>query len=214
MTNSLSDTRPPAPAGGSHVTVDPKVLYVGTPVALVTTMSPDGTCNIGPMSSAWTLGRTVVLGWEATSQTLANLEREGECVINYPDAGRWEQVDAIATLTGHNPPAAHKADQFTYEPDKWTPGRFTPQPSSHVAPPRIAECPIQCEVEVVAIHQPQGPDGVGFRIVETHVRAVHADRRIVVPESNHIDTSAWEPLLYVFRDYFGTGELLGHTRRR
>jgi flavin reductase (DIM6/NTAB) family NADH-FMN oxidoreductase RutF len=47
----------------THTPIEPRILYVGTPIALVTTMSPDGTCNIGPMSSAWTLGRTVVLGW-------------------------------------------------------------------------------------------------------------------------------------------------------
>lgn len=79
--------------------------------------------GLGPTSSAWTLGRTVVLGWEATSQTLANPEREGECVINYPHADRWEQVEAIATLTGHNPPALDKAGQFTYAADKRAPGR-------------------------------------------------------------------------------------------
>lgn len=82
----------------THVSIDPAILYVGTPIALITTLSPDSTVNIGPMSSAWALGRTVVLGWESTSQTLANLEREGECVINYPHADRWQQVEAIATL--------------------------------------------------------------------------------------------------------------------
>lgn len=198
----------------SHVTVNPKILYVGTPVALVTTMSEDGTCNIGPMSSAWTLGRTIVLGWEATSQTFVNLERDGECVINYPNAERWAQVDAIATLTGHNPPAPHKAHQFTYTSDKWVPGGFTPQDSVHVVPPRIQECAIQCEAEVTGIHELKSPDADNFRIVETYVREIHADPRIVVAGTDHIDTAQWEPLLYVFRDYFGTGPKLGHTHRR
>jgi flavin reductase (DIM6/NTAB) family NADH-FMN oxidoreductase RutF len=198
----------------THVTVEPKILYVGTPIALLTTMSPDGTCNIGPMSSAWTLGRTVALGWEATAQTLGNLEREGECVINYPHADRWEQVEAIATLTGHNPPAAHKADQFSYTDDKWLPGRFTPQPSELVRPPRIAECAIQCEAEVQAIFTPRGPDGDKFRIVETYVRRIHAERSIVDEQASRIDTDRWSPALYVFREYFGTGDRLGRTKRR
>jgi flavin reductase (DIM6/NTAB) family NADH-FMN oxidoreductase RutF len=199
----------------THTPIEPKILYVGTPIALITTMSPDGTCNIGPMSSAWTLGRTVVLGWEATSQTLANLEREGQCVINYPHADRWEQVEAIATMTGHNPPAPHKVDQFTYTADKWAPGRFTPQESEIVRPPRIFECAIQCEAEVHAIHAPQGPDGAAFRIVETYVRRIHADRAIVDrSNTNHVNTLAWSPALYVFRDYFGSGPRLGRTKRR
>lgn len=198
----------------THVTVHPKVLYVGTPIALITTLSPDGSVNIGPMSSAWTIGRTTVLGWESSSQTFANLVREGQCVINYPHADRWAQVEAIALLTGRNPPAAHKADQFTYTNDKWTTGGFTPQPSELVAPPRIAECAIQCEAEVQAIHVPAGPDRGGFRIVETYVRTVHADRHLVDTTTSHIDTAAWSPSLYVFRDYFGTGRRLGKTGRR
>ncbi|MDR3662228.1 MAG: flavin reductase [Mycobacterium sp.] len=198
----------------THVTVQPKVLYVGTPIALITTLSPDASVNIGPMSSAWALGRTIVLGWEATSQTFANLAREGQCVINYPHADSWAHVEAIALLTGRNPPAAHKAGQFTYTKDKWTPGGFTPQPSAVVRPPRIAECALQCEAEVQAIHVPGGPGRADFRIVETYVRTIHADRRIVDPATGHIDTDAWSPVLYVFREYFGTGGRLGKTRRR
>ena len=206
----MTDTQ----AIAGHVTVDPTVLYVGTPVALITTISPDGSVNIGPMSSAWTLGHTIVLGWSASSQTLVNLEREGECVVNYPDASRWRQVDTLATLTGRDPVPSYKAEQFRYTSDKWTPSGFTPQPSVQVSPPRIAECALQCEAEVVAVHQPVGSDGAGFRIVETHVKAVHAHSDIVIPGTDRIDTTAWEPLLYVFRDYFGTGPRLGRTHRR
>lgn len=198
----------------SHVPIEPAILYVGTPIALVTTLSPDGTCNIGPMSSAWALGRTIVLGWSVAAQTLTNLEREGECVINYPHASRWQQVEAIATLTGHNPPAPHKADQFSYAADKWTPSGFTPQESEVVRPPRIAECALQCEAEVQGIHVPKGPDGDTFRIVETYVRRIHADRAITSGrDGNHIDTQTWSPALYVFREYFGTGPRLGRTKR-
>lgn len=197
----------------THIRIEPKILYVGTPIALITTISPDGTINIGPMSSAWALGRTIVLGLEATSQTLDNLSSEGECVINYPHADRWRQVESIALLTGRDPVPARKAEQFSYSSDKWSPGRFTPQPSDAVGPPRIAECAIQCEAEVQAIHRPEGPDGSGFRIVETYVRAIHADRRIVDPATGHIDTGRWAPALYVFREYFGTGARLGRTGR-
>ena len=35
-----------------HKTVRPPVLYIGTPVALITTCNEDGTANISPMSSA------------------------------------------------------------------------------------------------------------------------------------------------------------------
>ena len=55
-------------AGDEHITIRPSVLYVGTPVALVTTLNADGTTNISPMSSAWALADRVVLGMTSTSQ--------------------------------------------------------------------------------------------------------------------------------------------------
>jgi flavin reductase (DIM6/NTAB) family NADH-FMN oxidoreductase RutF len=45
-----------------HRVIEPSVLYVGTPVALITSLNPDGSPNISPMSSAWALGDRVVLG--------------------------------------------------------------------------------------------------------------------------------------------------------
>ncbi|MFI2102769.1 flavin reductase family protein [Isoptericola sp. NPDC019693] len=198
----------------THVTIEPRVLYVGTPIALVTTTNPDGGTNIGPMSSAWAIGRTVVLGWGTGSQTLANLERDGQCVVNYPHARRWPQVEQIALLSGSDPLPPQKQGQFRTARDKWTPGGFTAQPSTVVRPPRIAECAIQCEAEVQAIHAPSGPDADDFRMVEVYVRAVHADREVVDEATGHVDTTAWSPALYVFREYFGTGDRLGRTRRR
>ena len=46
----------------THLTIEPSILYVGTPVALLATVNEDGTVNLAPMSSAWALGDVVVLG--------------------------------------------------------------------------------------------------------------------------------------------------------
>ncbi len=50
-----------------------------------------------------------------------------------------------------------------------------------------------------------------FSILETRVLLTHAHRDIVIGDSSHIDTARWQPLLYVFRHYFGTGPRLGRT---
>jgi flavin reductase (DIM6/NTAB) family NADH-FMN oxidoreductase RutF len=196
-----------------HREIRPPVLYFGTPVALVTTVSPDGSDNIGPMSSAWALGYTVVMGWGTKSQTLANLQAAGECVINIPDPTMVDRVEALAPLTGRNPPAEHNRGRFRYEPDKWSAARLTRARSEVVAPPRIAECLLQLEATVMAVHQPATSDREDFRIVETRVERVHADERLVKDERDHIDTSRWSPLLYVFRHYFGTGVEVGQSFR-
>jgi flavin reductase (DIM6/NTAB) family NADH-FMN oxidoreductase RutF len=185
----------------------------GTPIALVTTLNADGSANIGPMSSAWTLGYTIVMGGESTAHTLANLQRERECVINLPDQTLVEQVETLAPLTGSNLPAAHKADSFRYEPHKFHAAGLTEQASETVKAPRIAECPLQLEAKITAIHEPATcPDGAYFRIAEAHVQRVHARSGIVKPGS-HIDPDRWRPLLYVFRHYYSTGHELARSFR-
>jgi flavin reductase (DIM6/NTAB) family NADH-FMN oxidoreductase RutF len=125
----VRDTESRRNSADTHEIIWPTVLYFGTPIALVTTRNIDGTPNIGPMSSAWALGYTVVMGWESTAHTLANLERERECVVNLPDGALVDQVEALASLTGSNPPAAHKADKFRFEPRKFDAAGLTEQES-------------------------------------------------------------------------------------
>jgi flavin reductase (DIM6/NTAB) family NADH-FMN oxidoreductase RutF len=196
-----------------HVRIQPSILYFGTPVALITTRNLDGTANIGPMSSAWSLGNTVVLGWSTASHTIANIERERECVINLPSADLHHQVEALAPLTGANPVPEQKADKFRFVPDKFAAAGLTRQQSQTVRAPRIAECALQLEARVTAIHVPAGPDSGFFRIVETYVQRVHAHTGIVKRGTHHVDTRRWNPLLYVFRHYFGTGDELGRSFR-
>jgi len=192
------------------------VLYVGTPVALLTSLNSDGTTNISPMSSAWALGDRVVLGLSSTSQGRENVSRERELVLNFPSPDLWPKVESIARLTGRNPVPPHKEKiGYRFAADKFGASGLTPQPADLVRPLRIAECPLQFEAEVVAAHAPGGewpqarPES--FQIVEAKVLRVHAHKNIVIPETGHIDTAEWSPLLYVFRHYFGTGPDLGRT---
>ncbi|MDR2990833.1 MAG: flavin reductase family protein [Burkholderiaceae bacterium] len=199
-----------------HVEITPAVLYVGSSVALITTLNPDGTTNISPMSSVWTLADRAVVGMSSTSQGRENAVRERQLVLNFPSPNLWPKVEAIARTTGRSPIPAHKQKiGYTFEPDKFGVSGFSPQTSHMVRPLRIAQCPIQFEAEVVAWHDPAGdwprerPEA--FQIIEAKVVRIHAHRGIVVPGTHHIDTGQWSPLLYVFRHYFGTGPDLARS---
>ena len=200
-----------------HLTIRPSILYVGTPVALITTRNLDGTTNISPMSSAWALGDRMVLGLQTAAQGAINALREGELVINFPGPDLWREVEALAPTTGRDPVPDHKrAIGFAFEQDKFGRAGLTTQPSEEVAPQRIAECPIQMEAQLLAAHPPAASPGEaapGFLILENRVRRVHARADLVVPGTQHIDPTRWSPLLYVFRHYFGTGPELGKTFR-
>ncbi|TDW70549.1 flavin reductase family protein [Kribbella pratensis] len=194
----------------THLTIEPSILYVGTPVALLSTVNEDGTVNLAPMSSAWALGDVVVLGVGMTGQTAINLRSRPDVVINFPSPSQWEAVERIAGLTGRNPVPEHKQARFRFEREKFTAAGLTPVPSELVAPPRVAECPIQFEATVTQADL----DAKGnFLIAQAEVLRVHAEEAIVVPGTSHVDPAAWSPLIYNFRHYFGLAEELGESFR-
>jgi flavin reductase (DIM6/NTAB) family NADH-FMN oxidoreductase RutF len=199
-----------------HLTISPSVLYFGTPVVLIVTRNPDGTANITPMSSAWALGSSVVLGLLADGQGAGNLRHHGECTLNFPSAELWPRVERIARSTGRDPVPAYKAAiGYTHVADKFVLGGFTQQAAELVGVPRILECPLQFEARVKTLHEdedrPDGAPRMRRLIVDVEVLRVHAHRDIVVPDTNHIDTGRWNPLFYVFRHYFGNAAFLGRT---
>ncbi|GAA2703543.1 flavin reductase family protein [Micromonospora olivasterospora] len=194
----------------AHVTINPKILYFGTPVVLLSTENADASANLAPMSSAWALGHLVVLGLGRGGQSARNLATRPDMVINLPAAHQWEAVERLAPLTGRSPVPVEKRDRFRYEPAKFEAAGLRPAPSQHVRPPRVADCPLQLEARAARIH----PDTTGEHlIVEAHVLAVHADARIVVPGTDHVDPASWNPLIYNFRHYFGLGDQLGRSFR-
>lgn len=193
------------------VEIQPKILYYGTPVALIVSENEDGSFNLAPMSSSWTLGYTIVLGLGETSQTSRNLRARRHLTINFPSPELYEAVERLAPLTGRDPVPEEKRAQFRTERRKFEASGLTPIASVGIAPPRVAECPLQFEAAVARIHDASDPQ-LGAVIVEAHVLRVHAHPNIVQGES-HINVSAWHPLLYVYRHYFGRGEYLGPTFR-
>lgn len=195
----------------NSVEIRPKILYYGTPVALIVTENEDGTFNLAPMSSSWTLGYTIVLGLGNSSQTSANLHKRPELTINFPSPEMFEAVERLAPLTGRDPAPEEKRAQFRTERRKFEAAGLTSIASRDVRPPRVAECPLQLEATVAKIHNASDPQ-LGASIVEAQVQRVYAHPTIVQGES-HIDVSQWHPLLYVYRHYFGRGQYLGPTFR-
>ena len=125
-----------------HQTIDPSILYVGTPVVLISTRNADGSPTLAPISSAWWLGMTGVIGMGTRSHTVANLRREGECVLNLPATDLVAHVDRLAATTGSSPVPAYKSTMgFRHVRDKFTEAGLTPIASDCVAAPRAAEWP-------------------------------------------------------------------------
>lgn len=208
------DTAPlgtlPAEASARHMAIEPSILYFGTPVVLLSTENEDGSFNLAPISSAWALGKTMVLGLGCEGQTAQNLGVRPELVISLPPPALWPAVERLAPLTGRNPVPSTKAKGCRFEPDKFTAAGLHSEPSDLVRPPRVAECPLQFEARAERVRLDVSGD---FVIVEAAVRKVHADPEIVVAGTHHVEPAAWSPLIYNFRHYFGLGPELGHSYR-
>jgi flavin reductase (DIM6/NTAB) family NADH-FMN oxidoreductase RutF len=197
-------------------TIEPKILYFGTPVALITSLNEDGTTNLAPISSFWTLGWTMTLGLLDETKTAENLERHPECVVNLPSPEMWPQVEKLAPLTGKDPVPDLKADQFHTEHDKFGASGLTPEPSEIVKPCRVAECPVQMEARVLGADRLGGAklDKLGGGLsVRIEILRVHVDSDLIA-DQHYIDPAKWSPLIYNFRHYFQLADQqLGQTFR-
>ena len=197
-------------------TIEPKILYFGTPVALISSLNEDGTTNLAPMSSFWALGWTVMLGLLDETKTAENLARIPECVVNLPSPEMWQKVEALAPLTGKNPVPEIKAKQFRFESDKFAAAQLTQLESELIRPARAMECPVHLEARVTRLHRMEGEKlkqlGGGIA-AEVEVIRVHVASDLIVG-NNYIDPAKWSPLIYNFRHYFELADdELGKTFR-
>ena len=196
-----------------HKVIAPKILYLGTPVVLISTMNQDGSVNLAPMSSAWWLDQTGVLGLGTRGQTFANLHREGECVLNLPSVDQVAAVDRLALTTGSDPAPDYKvAMGFRHVRNKFDEAGLTAIASDLVRPPRVLECPIQLEAKVKAIYSVGAPEDYSACIEVETVR-VHAEEELLDPEfRHHISPDRWRPLIMSFLNFYGLGDQVHNSR--
>lgn len=200
-----------------HKTIEPSILYLGTPVVLISTMNADGSANLAPMSSAWWIGWRCMLGLDGSSRTTENLIRTGECVLNMPSAKDVDAVNRLACLTGADPvPGRKLARGYRHEARKFETAGLTPIASDTVAPPRASECPIQMEAVLSAKTglAEDSPWKGGLWAIEVRIQRVHAAQEILMAGSeNRIDPDKWRPLIMSFQKFYGLQEGQVHPSR-
>ena len=211
----------------THLSVEPAILYLGTPVVLVSSINEDGSPNLAPMSSAFWLGWRCMLGFEAVSKTPNNIVRTGECVLNLPSMDQLDAINRLSMVTGSNPVPAGKALRgYRHHADKFGIAGLTPVASETVAPPRVLECPIQLEAELVRVN-PMMTDGYdytqhersaectleGIVALEVRIKRVHvAPALLVKGRPNRIDPDLWKPVIMSFCRYYGLGSELAVSK--
>ena len=199
-------TRVPATAAPTRV-IDPSILYLGTPVILLSTVNEDGSPNLAPTSSLRWLDKTGLLGIASRSHTVHNLRRGSGLVINVASVDMADAVDALAATTGSNPvPDYKQAMGFRHVRDKFARAGLTALPSETTNAMRVAEAPIQIECEVVDIRTVGRPEEHSTA-VEVYAVRTHVHESILKPgHRHHIDPDAYRPLLMSFLEFYGLGE--------
>ncbi|BAM92944.1 hypothetical protein S58_69780 [Bradyrhizobium oligotrophicum S58] len=200
-----------------HTTIEPGILYFGTPVVLISTVNEDGSCNLAPMSSAFWLGWRCMLGLAAGSKTPQNMRRTGECVLNLPSVDLVAAVDRLALTTGSDPvPPMKQRKGYRHQPDKFAKAGLTEIASETVAAPRVAECPVQLEARVEAVHGIADDDAIlkgHIQCFEVRVQRVHVDPAILMDGArDRIDPDKWRPLIMSFQQFYGLGPRVHDSR--
>lgn len=210
-----------------HQSIHPAILYLGTPVLLVSTVNENGSYNLAPMSSAFWLGWRCLLGFEAVSKTPQNLIRTGECVLNLPSSDQVDAVNRLAFLTGSNPvPPGKTLRKYQFKEDKFGAAQLTPIESETVAAARAQECPIHLEAKLVRVN-PVMADEYDYSVhersaectlqgivcIEVRITRVHADPSVLVDgKPNYIDPDKWRPLIMSFQRFYGLGPEISQSR--
>ena len=201
-----------------HKTIEPSILYLGTPVVLISTRNEDGTTNVAPVSSAWFLGWGCMIGLASNSKTPENLLREQECVLNLPSVAQVNAVNRLAKTTGTHPVPEWKAGRgYRHVKDKLAAAGLTALPSTCVQAPRVAECPLQLEAVLQAHHpfggfEAQRPCGKAIEkpfltAFELKIVRVHAEESLILAgKPNHIDPDQWKPLIMSFSHFYGLAD--------
>ena len=213
MTPTQLTAAPKPTTSVSHRTIDPSILYLGTPVVLISTRNADGTTNLAPISSAWWMGKTGVIGMGTRSHTVENLRRERECVLSVPSVDLVTEVNRLALTTGSDPMPGYKDVMgFEHVRDKFARAGLTEIVSEVVLPPRVAECPIQMEGTVSSITE-VGDAKDHTAAIEVRIIRTHVHESILAPgHRHHIDPNKWKPLIMNFLEFYGLGSQVHPSR--
>lgn len=182
---------------------------VPRPIAFVSTLAADGVPNLAPFSFFTAItanpptlcfapGRRSSDG--TRKDTLANIEETGEFVVNVVTEAIGPQMNEAAT---DFPP---ELNEFEY-------AKLTPVPSRVIAPPRVAESPInmECELDRILHFGSDGPGGAA--LVIGRIVLFHVDDDLY--KAGRIDIERLRPLgRLAGADYTTLGKIVSLKRKK
>jgi len=165
-----------------------------SPAALVTSVSEEGRPNIITLGEVFnvSVSQPVILGIAIAKPRYSHelISATREYVVNLPTAGLVEAVDRCGSVSGR-------------EVDKFAAFGLTAVRAEKVAPPLIAECPVNIECRVLGIQEIGDHDLFLGEAVAEHVAEEALD------EQGQILVDKLAPLCYLHSEYWSCGKRLG-----
>jgi flavin reductase (DIM6/NTAB) family NADH-FMN oxidoreductase RutF len=165
-----------------------------SPAGLVTSISPDGRPNIITLGEIFNISISdpVIVGIAIRKGRYSHelISATREYVVNLPSVGITAAVDLCGSVSGR-------------DMDKFAEFGLTPVEADEVAPPLIAECPMNIECRVIGIQEIGDHDLFLGEAVAVHVaeEALDAHSRVIVDKL--------DPLCYLHSEYWSLGVKVG-----
>ena len=160
------------PSQGHGLAHDPLNSIIGPrPIGWISTRGREGHLNLAPFSffNAFAY-KPPIIGFASTGQkdTLRNAQETGEFVWNLATRDLAERMNATSAAV-------------PYETDEFALAGLTPEPSRLVAPPRVAESPVnfECKVTQIVLLEDQQKRPMPSWVVFGEVVAVHILRALL-----------------------------------
>jgi flavin reductase (DIM6/NTAB) family NADH-FMN oxidoreductase RutF len=163
------------------------------PVVLVTCLDEAGQPNVLTVAWVGTVASTppcLAIGVRPHRYSHAAIEEQGEFVVNIPHQELLRAVDYCGRVSRHR------------TPDKFAEAGLTPEPASQVAPPLIAECPVNIECRVI-----HSLDLDSHTLFVGRILVVHVDEELL-DERGFIDYTQAQAIAYLGNEYWSLGERL------
>ena len=174
-----------------------------TPAGLITCVDKDGKPNIitlGEVAMVSLKPTRVSVGARPATYSNGLIKATGEFVVNFPTLDILDKVDFCGTRSGR-------------DVDKFAETSLTPEPSIHVKPPLIKECPVNLECKVVGVVSLGSHD-----LFIGDVLVMHAEEEIVLDSDRGlIDPAKAKSVIFAMNGYWSFGEkidTMGFTRRK
>ncbi|AHI52783.1 flavin reductase family protein [Spiroplasma culicicola] len=176
-----------------------QTLFVGFPLALISSFDNKYQENITPISSFFSLNNTIVFAIGKKSQCYENIKFSSNVIVNIPDFSSWEKVEKMAEIYYRfSKEESKNNDHFKKINDEFDKLGFTKLESPFQGLSRIEECPISIDLRIKKII----PDNE-FMLVTGDIYGVHVHQELL-DENDNIDSKKWEPLIYKLKEYTKT----------